>query len=256
MRPTLLLHTISVFITFALGSTVLAADLAAELIQKGDAHYEKLQPAQALEFYLPAKKLEPDNARLLVRIARQYRHLMSDANTTGEKTRLGNLALENAQRAVAVAPNDPEAHLALAITYGKLLPLQGSKQQFANSRLIKAAAEKVIALDPSNDLGWHVLGRWYLNLADVSGVKRALALVAFGKLPPARYEDAEVRFLKAIELKPTRLMHYIELGRTYAQMGKPVEARKFLTKGLAMAETERDDPETKNLGRQILKKLR
>jgi hypothetical protein len=39
-------------------------------------------------------------------------------------------------------------------------------------------------------------------------------------------------------------------------MGRDADARKFITKGLAMPETEKDDPETKTLGRQILKKLR
>jgi hypothetical protein len=39
-------------------------------------------------------------------------------------------------------------------------------------------------------------------------------------------------------------------------MGRDADARKFITKGLAMSDTEKDDPETKNLGRQILKKLR
>jgi hypothetical protein len=34
------------------------------------------------------------------------------------------------------------------------------------------------------------------------------------------------------------------------------DTRKFIIKGLAMRETEKDDPETKTLGRQILKKLR
>jgi hypothetical protein len=29
-------------------------------------------------------------------------------------------------------------------------------------------------------------------------------------------------FQKAIEINPNRLMHYIELGQTYAQMGKPL----------------------------------
>ena len=82
-----------------------------------------------------------------------------------------------------------------------------------------------------------------------------MAQVAYGKLPPAKYEDAVRCFEKAIALNPNRLMHYIELGRTYAQMGRDGDARKFITKGLAMPETEKDDPETKKLGRQILKKL-
>jgi tetratricopeptide (TPR) repeat protein len=256
MQPAFLLNTLSAALALALTSTGIGAESAGELIQKGDVFYAKLQAAEALKFYLPAEKLEPTNVRLLVRIAREYRHLMSDATNAREKLQLGKTAVDYAQRAVALAPNDPETQLAVAISYGKMLPLEGIKQQIANSRLIKIAVDKVIALDPNNDLAWHVLGRWSLALADVGTVKRALAQVAYGKLPSAKYEDAERCFMKAIALNPKRLMHYIELGRTYEKMGRDADARLFITKGLAMPETEYDDPETKNLGRQILKKLR
>ena len=37
---------------------------------------------------------------------------------------------------------------------------------------------------------------------------------------------------------------------------RDADARKFITKGFAMPETEYDDPQTKNLGRQVLKELR
>lgn len=228
---------------------------ADDLIKKGDAFYARLLPAEALKFYLPAETLEPNNADLLVRISRQYRHLMSDAPKRDEKLRLGAIAVDYSRRAVALTPNDPEAHLAVAISYGKVLPLQGKREQMENSRLIKAAAESVVKLDPRNDLGWHVLGRWYLNMADVGAVKRALAQVVYGKLPPATNEDAARCFEKAIALNPNRLMHYIELGRTYAEMGRKADARKFITKGLGMPETERDDPETKSKGREVLAKL-
>ena len=233
-----------------------ASESAEDLIQKGDVFYSKLQPSEALKFYLPAEKLDPNNAQLLVRIARQYRHLMSETSGKEEKQHFGATAVEYAQRAVALAPNDPESQLAVAVSYGKLLPFLGTKDQIADSRLIKTAVDKVIALDASNDLAWQVLGRWYLALAEVSGVKRALAQVAFGKLPPAKFEDAVRCFEKAIELNPNRLMHYIELGRTYVDMGKLDEARKLITKGLAMPNTEKDDPETKDVGRQLLAKLR
>ncbi len=256
MNPAFLLSTLLAALALALASTGIGAESAEELIQKGDVFYDKLQATEALKFYLPAEKLEPNNVRLLVRIAREYRHLMSDATNTAEKLQLGNTAVVYAERAVALAPNDPEAQLALAISYGKMLKIVGTKQQIATSRLLKIAVDKVIALDPTNDLAWHLLGRWYLALADVGTVKRAFAQIAYSKLPPAKYEDAVRCFEKAIALNPNRLMHYIELGRTYAQMGRDADARKFITKGLAMSETEKDDPETKNLGRQILKKLR
>jgi tetratricopeptide (TPR) repeat protein len=256
MQPFFLLRTLLPTLALTIASAGTGAESAEELIQKGDVFYAELKAADALKFYLPAEKLDPNNVRLLVRIARQYRHLMSDASKASEKLQLGNTALHYAMRAVARAPNDPETQLALAISYGKVLPMQETKQQIATSRLIKSAADKVIELDPNNDLAWQVLGRWYLALADVGTVKRAWVQVAYGKLPPAKYEDAVRCFEKAIELNPNRLMHYIELGRTYAQMGRDAQARKFITKGLAMPETEKDDPETKKLGRQILKKLR
>jgi len=258
MRFVSLLNILSAALALALplASTAMGAESAEELIQQGDIFYVKLQAAEALEFYLPAEKLDPNNVRLLVRISREYRHLLSEATKPSEKLQLGHTAVAYAQRAVALAPNDPETQLAVAISYGKLLPFEETKQQLAASRLIKIAADKVIALDPNNDLAWQVLGRWYRALADVGAVKRAFAQVAYGKLPPAKYEDAVRCFEKAIALNPNRLMHYIELGRTYAQMGRDADARKFISKGLAMPETEKDDLETKDLGRQILKKLR
>jgi tetratricopeptide (TPR) repeat protein len=254
IQPSLLLSTLSA-LALALASTAAGSESAQELIQQGDVFYAKLQAAEALKFYLPAEKLDPSNVRLLVHIAREYRHLMSDATNAAEKLQLGNTALDYAQRAVALAPNNPETQLAVAISYGKMLPIEGARDQIATSRLIKIAADKVIALDPNNDLAWHILGRWYLALADVGAVKRVLAQVTYGKLPPAKYEDAVQCFEKAIALNPNRLMHCIELGRTYAQMGRDADARKLITKGLAMPETEKDDPETKKLGGQILKKL-
>jgi len=94
----------------------------------------------------------------------------------------------------------------------------------------------VITLDPNSDLGWYILGRWYLAFADVGTVKRALARVVYGKLPPTKCEEAVRCFKEAIELNPNRLMHYIELGRTYAQMGRDAEARKFITSHAGLGE--------------------
>src|SRR5580765_2910809 len=112
--PSCLLKTLSAALTLALVSAGAGAESAGELIQTGDVFYAKLQASEALKFYLPAEKLDPNNVRLLVRIAREYRHLMSDATKAAEKRQFGSTALDYAQRAVALAPNDPETQLALA----------------------------------------------------------------------------------------------------------------------------------------------
>jgi tetratricopeptide (TPR) repeat protein len=232
------------------------AQSADDLIEKGDVLDLKFQSGEALKDYLAAEKLEPKNVRLLVRISREYRHLMSDASKTDEKLRLGGIAVDYAKRAAALGPNDPEAQLAVAISYGKLQPLESTKEKVETARIIKSEADKTIKLDPRSDLAWHVLGRWNMGYAEVTGVKRALAELAYGKLPAATYEDAAKCFEKAIELKPDRLMHYVELGLVYSRMGRPADARRVIGQGLALKETEKDDPETKQRGRETLAKLR
>jgi tetratricopeptide (TPR) repeat protein len=238
------------------GSLSVHAETIDELISKGDVCDKRLQAGEALKYYLPAEKIEPKNEPLLLRIARQYRHLMADASAREEKLRLGNTALEYAQRAVALAPNDSESHLSVAITYGKMLPIFGTRQQVETSPKIKSEVDQAIRLNPRNDLAWHILGRWNRVLADVSTLKRTLAPLLYGKLPKGTNEEAAKCLEKAIELNPSRLMHYIELGRVYAQQGRNAEARRMLEKGLSMPSTEKDDPEAKARGREVLEKLR
>jgi tetratricopeptide (TPR) repeat protein len=136
----------------------------------------------------------------------------------------------------------------------KLEPFGTNREKFDSISIIKNAAQKVIKLDPSNDLAWHIMGRWHENLAEVNPVQRALAQVAFGKLPDSTYEQAAQCFQKAITLNPNRLMHYIELGRLYAKMGTD-EARRLINTGLGIQNTEKDNPETKRQGKELLAKL-
>jgi tetratricopeptide (TPR) repeat protein len=231
------------------------AEDADALIAKGDQFDKKLQAKEALEDYLPANKLEPNNVHVLVCIARQYRHLMSDTSSKKEKLRLGNISLEFAGRAAILAPKNAEAQLSPAISYGKMLPYMGSRDQVNASPRIKAAVDRTLRLDPTNDTAWHILGRWNRVLANINVVKRILAKALYGDLPVTTNETAERCLLKAIAINPNRLIHYIELGRIYAQMGRKEEARKYIQKGLAMPNKEKDDPEMKEIGQQTLQKL-
>ena len=231
------------------------AESFGDLLKEGKAFEKEFQAQDALPLYLAAEKLEPKNPELLVHVARQYRYLMTDASDTREKLRLGHIALEYSTRAAACGPKDCDAQLATAITLGKMLQYLPAKQQVAASPQIKESVDKALAVDSHNDTAWHVLGRWNRVLAEVSSAKRLVAGVIYGQLPKGSYEEAEQAMKKAIALNPNRLMHYIELGRIYAQTGRKEEARELINKGLAMPDREKDDPETKQRGRETLAKL-
>lgn len=233
----------------------ISAQTAEDLIQTGQAYEAKLDTHRALTYFLEAEKLQPKNANLLVSIARQYRHLMAEAESEKEKMRLGGQALDYGHRAARLAPQNSDAQLSTAISYGKMLPLLGSKEQLEHSKVIRQGAERAIKLNPRNDLAWHIMGRWHRNIAEITGLKRTLAAVIYEKLPETTHADAVKCFTKAIEINPHRVIHYIELGRTYALMGKPEEARRYLARGLKMPSVEKDDEESKAQARGVLAKL-
>jgi len=229
---------------------------ADELVKQGDVYDLKFNPTQALKFYLPAEKMEPENAGILLRIARQYRHEMADASAVKEKIRLSGLALGYAERAVVLAPKDSEAHLSIAICHAKAIDLYSSKEKMKALRQVKISADKAIALDSGNHLAWYILGRWHQRVADLSGFKRAVAEMTYGDLPKATFEDAVRCFCKAIRLSPNRSVYLMDLGITYAMMGNKEVAKKYLEKGLALPSTGKDDPPTKKRGEETLKSLR
>ncbi len=255
MRLPLFPNAFLIATTLLLTCAPCRAQSASEFIASGDGPDSKLQPAEALKFYLPAEKIEPGNVDLLLRIARQYRHLMQDATKPDQKAHFGDRAKEYAERAVKLAPNDPEAHLSVAISEAKMVPILDNKKKLEASRRLKVEVDQAIALNPNQDLAWHLLGCWHQRLASVGIVMRTLAKLAYGGLPPATNEDAMKCFQRAIKLNPGRLINYIELGRTYAQMGLSEDARHYIKMGLSMPNTGKDDPEAKQRGRETMAQL-
>lgn len=233
----------------------LAARDAAELIARGDAADARFLAEEALRHYLPALEQRPADADLRVRIARQYVYRMSELRSPVEKLAAGRTALEHAEQAVRANPRSSDAHLSVAICLGKITQLQDAREKVEASRRIRDAAREAARLDPANDYAWHLLGRWHQALAGMGGLTRGLVALVYGELPAASNEEAVRCFEKALALRPDRLIHHVELGRTYAQMGRAEEARAALNRGLAMPEREKDDPETKQRGRAALAKL-
>ena len=256
MRSLTAVKVLWLSLTLVLGSSLGLAESAGDLMAKGDVFDAKYEAKDALKLYLEAEKMQPNSLSLSIRIARQYRHLMTDTKPLESKLIYGQYALVYAQRAASLGPQDSEAQLSPAITYGKLSPLVGAKERVAFSSLIKDSADKALKLNPQNDLAWHVLGRWHQSLAEIGGVKRTMSKLLYGSLPVTTNEESVKCFEKAIAINPNRLRHYIELGVTYAHMDRIAEAKQNIEKGLAMPNSEKDDAELKVRGREVLSKLK
>ena len=231
------------------------AQSMAEWMGRGDEWDAKHQTKAALAAYLEGEKLGPPPAALLHRLAKQYGLSMNDEPTEAGKKAVGQKALAYAQRSVAADPKDADAHVAMAICYGRLARFQDTKVQIAWSRLIRESAEQALRLKPDHELGCYVLGSWHYEMAGLNPLKRALARVIYGALPPASYAEAAAYFKRAIALNPARMASYIDLGMTYAELDDEISAKHMLTLGLALPDRDRDDPMVRARGKQALADL-
>ena len=109
-----------------------------------------------------------------------------------------------------------DAWFAVAITYGKMLPYLGSKEQVAATPLIKAAADKTLRLDARNDTAWHILGRWHRVLADVQRQVDALLEHRLREaLAPLLAQVADTLAVQARELLASSLRDLVSQAVTH-----------------------------------------
>lgn len=255
MKSSPLLVAIAFVLIGLLSPARVDAASAAEFVAQGDAFDAEMKTAKALEAYLAAEEAGVDDADLLIKIATQYGESMVDYSDEKRQKAAGEKALAYALRAVEKAPANADAHLAVAICYGRLLDYLPARQKVEYSRAVKVHAEKAVELNPRSDYAWHMLGRWHRAVATTGILLRGIVEIVYGGLPDASLEDSAEAFEKAVSLAPGRVSHRVELGLTYAEMGEEVKARQSIERGLALPDRERDDPDTKERGRDRLDDL-
>jgi tetratricopeptide (TPR) repeat protein len=231
------------------------AESVASLIAQGDALDAELKSEAALKVYLKAEALMKNDASLLIKIAKQYGESMTAIPDEANKLVAGEQALAYAERALVLAPKMADASLAVAISYGKLLDLVPARKRVEYSRSVKEKADQAIKIDPKSDYAWHMLGRWHQAVSTMGGLTKAVVKIVYGGLPESSLAEAQKCFEMAHKLKPSRLVHVIELGRTLAMRGEKEAARKTIERGLAMPNRERDDAESKLRGKATLEEL-
>jgi Tfp pilus assembly protein PilF len=190
------------------------------LVSQGAAAETRGDIRGALALFRQAEAIEPANVGVLLRVSKQYGDLIARTQPPAAAQKTAERALEYARRAATLDPANAKSRLNLAICYGRLIDFVGNKTKLEYSRIVEAETQQSLALDPTDDFAWHVLGRWHLGVANAHGVLKTLARFVYGGLPTASNEEA-VRCLKnATELAPQRLMHHAELAHAHTAAGQ------------------------------------
>lgn len=224
------------------------------ILEQARAAEARLDTGRALELYLEADRLCPNEARILQKIAEQVSDLSLQMGDDAQIREQARKALGYAIRAVELEPDNAVNVLSLAVCHGKMAVYSDTRMKIRYSRLVKQEAERAVALDPNYDWAHHVLGRWHREVAELGPATRFFVRLIYGGLPGASREEAIRQLEKAVELAPARVPHHVELGFAYLAVGRKAEARRCFERGLALPSTERYDEPAKDRAREILGK--
>ena len=120
-----------------------------------------------------------------------------------------------ANAAVAVRPDAPQGYFWLAANMGALAESFGISQGIKYRKPVRAALEKVLAIDPAFQDGSadRALGRWYFKVPGLFGGSNTTSVA---------------HLLASLRYNPQSTASLFFVAETYLDMGKKAEARDAL----------------------------
>ena len=196
----------------------------------------------------------PGSAGVLWRRALVQVDMGEGSDSDRRRNSLYEQALTDAQAAVAADSTDPHAHLAVAVAEGRVALTAGTREKVRRSRAVKEHADRAIALDSTLASAYHVRARWNREVADLGFFSRTLVKAVYGGLPEASFEQAVRDFQTAIRLED-KVIHHLELGKTYVKMDREDDARTEFQTAIDMDPVDPDAPMHKDDARERLDDL-
>jgi tetratricopeptide (TPR) repeat protein len=225
-----------------LQSTLVQAQSQSELLNEAKELISNLNETAAYPKLFEAVKLNNKNIEALCLasfIAAREGNRQSDK---GKRNGLFMQAKIFAESAVAQAPTNAEAHFVLVVALGRIALVSSSKEKVAISKRIKDAAEKCVSIMPTHAGGNHAIGKWHYEVARLNFAEKGAINLLFGGLPTGDINTSLVYFQKAIALKPTYLLYYLDYAKALNYTKRREDAIKQLNVLLTLKPNNQDDP--------------
>ena len=227
------------------GFSVLFAQSVDELLKEGDQYVTEFNHQKALDTYLKADKLSPNNWDVLWRISRAYVDLgenlpdKTDAQKS-EQEKSYKKALEYANKAVKYGSGQSIGYVRRAIANGKIALFEGVFSAIGTVNDVKEDCEKAIQLGNGGNyvqaLAHYVLGRAHLKVCEKAYLVRLPLGLGWGDTEEA------VKLLEiAVKLKPNFRMFMYELAKAYIEEDEYDKAKDMLKKIEKAPKVDEDD---------------
>lgn len=239
------LQLLSILLLAVFGLSTSFAQTVEELLKQGDQFVEDYQNQKALDTYLKAEKLSPNNWEVLWRISRAHVDLgekMPDKTDAqkDEQEKVYQKAFEYADKSVKNGSGQSITYVRRAIANGRIALFQGVFSAVGTVNDVKEDCEKAIQLGNGGNyvqaLAHYVLGRTHSKVCEKSYLVRLPIGLGWGDTEEA------IRLLEiANKLKPNFRMFMFELAKAYVEEDEYDKAKELLKKIEKAPKVDEDD---------------
>ncbi len=210
-----------------LAGSIAGAQTAADHIALGDKEYVAMKAPAALQHYEEAIKLDPKNYEANWKASRSAVDLGSYERDDEKRGLDFSHAELYARRAVEANPGDAEGHFNLARSLGKNALSQGPKARIKYAKDVRAHALECLKIDPKQPGCLHVMGMWNAEVMRLNGFTRMMAKNFLGGqiFGSASWPEAKRYMEESVANEPDRIIHHLDLGGVYKDMGDKAKAR-------------------------------
>lgn len=254
-----LITRIVFFLLISVYSSTFAQSVDAVLAD-ADKLVSEFKNQNALDLLLEAEKQYPDNYEILWRISRSYidyaEHLPDKTSAQkDEQEKLYKKALDYANKAVKLAPDQAITYVRRAIANGRIALFEGVFSAIGTVKDVKADCEKAIQLGNGGNyvqaLAHYVLGRTHMKVCEKAYLVRLPLGLGWGDM------DESIRLLEtAVKLRPNFRMFYLDLAKAYIEEDEYTKARETLLKIEKAPIADEDDEIFLAESRQLLEKIK
>lgn len=247
----------------SLSLLVLAAPLAAQgspadHIKLGEREHAAMNGVNALKHYEAALSIDSMYFDALIKASGEAVELgRFDANEA-ERTSLYKRAEQYARRAVAVRPNDADAHFVLARAIGRNALTMGTKDKVKFAGVVHDEGMAALKIDAKHAGANHVMGLWNAEVMRLNGISRFMAKnLLGGKVFGEASWDNAIKYMEtAVANEPNLISHHLDLAEIYEDRDMKDKAREQLTWITNAPVTELNDKKYKEIAAERLAKLK
>ena len=183
----------------------------------------------------------------LWKISRAYVDIGEHHQPESEQESYFIRALAYADSAIALAPDNAEAHIRRAIAIGKIALFKGVFKSVSLVKQVKESLERTLELNPNLPVAHYVLARTHTKLCEKPKIARKLLGLGW-----ADSDTAIMEYRKAIELDSTFIMYRLDYARHLLQLRNEKEAEKQLRIIQTLPIRDEDDESCKKTAAKLL----